>query len=145
MGPLQAVRLALATLLVINSAVSADECQPETWRLRALRPGDINCRLSTVTEPKVDSKTCAFLANKYHTTVDTFLDLNPGLDRDCDSIEPDTRYCVEGCKLKLLLVYEPLRASNGLCGPDNGNATCVGTDKQCCNKITWKCGDTTYV
>ncbi|KAH7115442.1 hypothetical protein B0J13DRAFT_459720 [Dactylonectria estremocensis] len=136
MGPLQAVRLALATLLVVNSAVSADECQPETWRLRTLRPGDINCRLSTVTEPQVNSTTCAFLANKYHTTVDTFLDLNPGLD--CDSIEPDTRYCVEG-------FHEPLRASNGLCGPNNGNATCVGTDKQCCNKITWKCGDTTYV
>lgn len=96
MGPLQAVRLALATLLVVNNAVSADECQPETWRLRTLRPGDINCRLSTVTEPQVNSTTCAVLANKYHTTVDTFLDLNPGLD--CDSIEPDTRYCVEGCK-----------------------------------------------
>jgi hypothetical protein len=43
------------------------------------------------------------------------------------------------------LVPEPLRAYNGLCGPDNGNATCVGTDKQCCNKNTWICGDTLYV
>jgi hypothetical protein len=42
------------------------------------------------------------------------------------------------------LVYEPLRAWDGLCGPDH-NATCLGTGKQCCNSKTWTCGDSAYV
>ena len=42
-------------------------------------------------------------------------------------------------------VVEPLRAYDGMCGPQNKNATCVGTDKQCCNKKTWTCGDSEYV
>lgn len=36
-------------------------------------------------------------------------------------------------------------ADDGLCGPLHNNATCLGTAKQCCNSITWKCGDTAYV
>jgi hypothetical protein len=32
-------------------------------------------------------------------------------------------------------------AKDGLCGPQHNNATCLGTDKQCCNGETWKCGD----
>jgi hypothetical protein len=34
---------------------------------------------------------------------------------------------------------------NGLCGPNYGNATCVGTDKPCCNGESWKCGATLCV
>ncbi|KAH7153577.1 hypothetical protein EDB81DRAFT_791627 [Dactylonectria macrodidyma] len=136
MGPFQAVRLTAAALFIANGAVLADECQPEVWKLRILGPGEINCRLGTTTGLQVDSNTCASIANKYHITVDTFLDLNPRLGSNCESIQPDTMYCVEG-------FHEPLRARNGLCGPDNRNATCVGTDKQCCNKMTWRCGNTT--
>jgi hypothetical protein len=39
------------------------------------------------------------------------------------------------------LVLEPLRAYDGLCGPHHAGATCIGTDKQCCNSKTWECGD----
>ncbi|KAK3949219.1 hypothetical protein QBC32DRAFT_220174, partial [Pseudoneurospora amorphoporcata] len=36
---------------------------------------------------------------------------------------------------------EPLRAYDGLCGPPNNNATCLGSKVgQCCNANTWKCG-----
>ncbi|UZP32217.1 hypothetical protein NXS19_000033 [Fusarium pseudograminearum] len=62
-------------------------------------------------------------------------ELNPRLKSDCKNVLPDIRYCVEGFP-------EPIRAYNGLCGPPHSNATCVGTDKQCCNKNTWTCGDT---
>ncbi len=41
----------------------------------------------------------------------------------------------------LVKVIEPLRAFDGKCGPPNNNATCIGTDKQCCNSQTWTCGD----
>jgi len=36
---------------------------------------------------------------------------------------------------------QPLLASDGKCGPQNKNATCLGTPLQCCNSKTWKCGD----
>lgn len=42
-------------------------------------------------------------------------------------------------------VIEPLRATDGLCGPKHNNATCLGTDKQCCNANTFTCGSTEYV
>ena len=41
----------------------------------------------------------------------------------------------------MVQVVEPLRAFDGKCGRPNNNATCVGTDKQCCNAQTWTCGD----
>ncbi|KAF4336271.1 CFEM domain protein [Fusarium beomiforme] len=115
--------------------MSDDECQPSTWKASAMVPGGINCRLSTLTGPHVDASACNSIIKKYHIALDTFFELNPRLDNDCKAIQPNIRYCVEG-------FLEPLRAYNGLCGPDNGNATCVGTDKQCCNKNTWTCGDT---
>ena len=37
-------------------------------------------------------------------------------------------------------VIEPPRAFDGLCGPPNNNATCLGTGSQCCNSETWTCG-----
>ncbi|KAB5580961.1 hypothetical protein GE09DRAFT_1279775 [Coniochaeta sp. 2T2.1] len=37
---------------------------------------------------------------------------------------------------------EPLRSTNGRCGPPYGNATCAGyRGGQCCNAETWTCGD----
>ncbi|KAK3933467.1 carbohydrate-binding module family 18 protein [Diplogelasinospora grovesii] len=38
---------------------------------------------------------------------------------------------------------KPLRATAGLCGPLNKNATCLGTALQCCNLKTWTCGNFT--
>lgn len=40
-------------------------------------------------------------------------------------------------------VVEPIRALDGLCGPPNNNATCLGTAYQCCNAETWTCGNST--
>lgn len=37
-------------------------------------------------------------------------------------------------------VIEPLRSPDGLCGPPNNDATCLGTANQCCNSETWTCG-----
>ena len=42
-------------------------------------------------------------------------------------------------------VVEPLRATDGFCGPKHNNATCLGTDFQCCNANTFKCGQSEYV
>ncbi|KAM0810033.1 putative CFEM domain-containing protein [Seiridium cardinale] len=73
-------------------------------------------------------------AYRYHISIDKFFMLNPELDSDCGNIAPETEYCVG--------FMEPLRAFDGLCGPRHNNATCIGTDKQCCNSETWTCGDT---
>jgi hypothetical protein len=117
-----------------------------------LRVGDINCRMSEVSGPKADAKTCASMAKKWDITVEKFYDLNPRLKGDCNNVLPNTRYCVDGCEFIFdwlldlcanpVPVPEPLRAHDGQCGPNHNNATCVGTDAQCCNKKTWTCGDT---
>ncbi|KAG8668223.1 hypothetical protein FPOAC1_007600 [Fusarium poae] len=136
MGPSWLVHLSLLGLSLVSPAVSKDECQPSTWKLSsALRVGDINCRMSQVAGPKADVNTCATMARKWDITIDKFYDLNPRLNGDCKNILPNIRYCVDGFP-------EPLRAYNGRCGPNHNNATCVGTDNQCCNKNTWVCGDT---
>jgi hypothetical protein len=38
-----------------------------------------------------------------------------------------------------------LVSTDGFCGPKHNNASCLGTDKQCCNAGTWKCSDSEYV
>ncbi|CAF3497348.1 hypothetical protein FGSG_00029 [Fusarium graminearum PH-1] len=129
------IHLSVIGLTLVSPAIAADECQPSTWQARLMETGGINCRFSTKTGSKVSSDTCATIAKKYEITLDTFYELNPRLKSDCKNVLPDIRYCVEGFP-------EPIRAYNGLCGPPHSNATCVGTDKQCCNKNTWTCGDT---
>ncbi|KAF6837098.1 hypothetical protein CMUS01_05151, partial [Colletotrichum musicola] len=134
---------------------SADQCQPYTWnslaRLAAVddaadpvptegasidvQPGDINCRYWADTPEDVSYFTCTELATRYEITNDQFFLLNPELSKDCSDIKPQAEYCVDG-------FIEPVRALEGLCGPKNNNATCIGTDKQCCNSETWTCGDT---
>ncbi|KAK3903196.1 hypothetical protein C8A05DRAFT_14823, partial [Staphylotrichum tortipilum] len=54
---------------------------------------------------------------------------------DCSNLEPNTKYCVIG-------FVEPLRSTDGFCGPQHNNATCLGTEAQCCNAETWTCGNT---
>lgn len=119
-----------------------------------IQPGDINCRYSATTSATVNYYTCTQTATKYGITVDDFFTLNPTLELDCSNIQPKTEYCVDGCKLPLSqdvvasarltrAVIEPVRSTDQLCGPPNGNATCLGTAYQCCNSETWTCGNST--
>ncbi|KAK2762268.1 hypothetical protein FQN54_001278 [Arachnomyces sp. PD_36] len=135
MRPSLASWLSVFALFLLNRLVLAGECQPIDWKRTALGAGDINCRREIKTGADVDSSTCASIAERYRVTVENLVELNPGLDKDCKSIKPEATYCVAGFR-------EPLRAFDGLCGPNHNDATCIGTDKQCCNKNTWKCGDT---
>ncbi|KAI1122882.1 carbohydrate-binding module family 50 [Nemania abortiva] len=147
-------------LACLSLATATSTCSPWTWTNDALRTaappeptvtfvpagphvaniggvktaGDINCRFPGSTYAEVNYYTCAWLAYKYGITIEKFFMLNPGLDPDCGNIKPYTTYCVAG-------FIEPLRAYDGKCGPPNKNATCLGTDGQCCNSKTWTCGD----
>ncbi|KAI2631340.1 hypothetical protein GGS26DRAFT_591223 [Hypomontagnella submonticulosa] len=129
------VGLYLAVLLLLSSKVSGDdECQPYQWKRKAYPVGEIACRYDTTTGQDVNYYTCTRITEKYEISFEKLRDLNPALDEDCKNIKPNTAYCVAG-------FHEPLRAWDGLCGPKHNNATCIGTDKQCCNSETWQCGD----
>ncbi|KAI3316935.1 hypothetical protein HD806DRAFT_551279 [Xylariaceae sp. AK1471] len=100
-------------------------------------PGEVNCRYTTTTaDVDINYYTCTALATKYGISVNTFFMLNPTVKPDCSNIQADTDYCVSG-------FVEPIRASGGLCGPPNKNATCLGTALQCCNANTFTCGNST--
>lgn len=61
--------------------------------------GQVNCRYSGSTEGlDISYYTCMQLANQYGISIETFFTLNPGLHPDCGNIQPDTDYCVRGCK-----------------------------------------------
>ncbi|KAH8715257.1 GPI-anchored CFEM domain protein [Beauveria bassiana] len=97
--------------------------------------GEVNCRYSASTKGMdINYYSCMALATKYGISIEKFFQLNPALHPDCGNIQGDTDYCVDG-------FIEPVRATNGLCGPANGNATCLGTEFQCCNARTWRCGN----
>ncbi|KAK3934651.1 hypothetical protein QBC46DRAFT_368066 [Diplogelasinospora grovesii] len=85
-----------------------------------IQPGDVNCRYSATTSNTVNYYTCTQMATKYSITVDGFFTLNPTLKLNCNNIQPKTEYCVNS-------FIEPVRATDQLCGPPNGNATCLGT------------------
>lgn len=126
--------------------------------IAAVRPvataGELVCRYPGRTNADVNYYTCTQLANKYGITIEKFFMLNPGLDPDCGNIQPNTMYCLAGCKSSAAILdskikslayrpiadIEPLRAYDGKCGPPNNNATCLGTNAQCCNSKTWTCG-----
>lgn len=144
------------------SSVVADDCQPATWSKAANvarnalvgtsiapaptpsvasnstvpKTGEINCRSWGNTYDDVNYYTCTELCEKYQITTDFFFMLNPTLKPDCSNIQPKSSYCVDG-------FVEPLRATDGLCGPKHNNATCLGTDLQCCNAETCTCGEST--
>lgn len=119
-------------------------------------PGQINCRYFSSTYADVNYYTCTQLADRYDIDIDLFFELNPDVKKDCTNIQPYTEYCVDGCECSpgfmsyyadILLIFqqrgtviEPLRSTDGLCGPENNNATCLGTAHQCCNAHTWTCG-----
>jgi hypothetical protein len=76
--------IAIGTLSVKVSAVSA--------------PGEIVCRYEATTKSEVNYYTCHELAAKYSIAVEKLFQLNPAVDTDCDNIQPNTVYCVAGCK-----------------------------------------------
>lgn len=131
---------------VFVCAVLGDECQPHTWK-RAV--GDVVCQYTASSPATVNYYTCMGLAKKYGITIETFFKLNPTIDPDCIRVTPNTEYCVRGCMFNLTslgstltkTVLAPLVAVSGSCGPNHQNASCIGTDFQCCNSRTWKCGN----
>ncbi|RSL74731.1 hypothetical protein CEP53_000061 [Fusarium sp. AF-6] len=144
-----------SSLAVETTSTGTGGCKPFTWdpstpvgtfrhkrpmatpsvpRKKELEAGDINCRGWAQTYEHVDESTCQKLAEDYHIDLGTFYELNPILESDCKRIRPYTEYCYTG-------FIEPLRAHDGKCGPLYNNATCLGTDKPCCNTETWTCGD----
>jgi hypothetical protein len=89
------------SLMWYSLAVSAaDDCQPSTWNKKreANHVCDIVCRYDTMTSQDVNYYTCAEINNKYELSMDKLVDLNPGLQQDCKNVEPETKYCVKGCK-----------------------------------------------
>ncbi|KAI1111929.1 carbohydrate-binding module family 50 [Nemania sp. NC0429] len=100
----------------------------------AVVAGDLVYRDTGWTYADVSSSTYNELADRYEIPLEVFFILNPGLDRDCGNIKPYTIYCVRR-------FIEPLRAYDAKFGPPNNNATCAGTDAQCCNAETWTCGN----
>ncbi|KAF8847604.1 hypothetical protein BDZ45DRAFT_607227 [Acephala macrosclerotiorum] len=161
--------LSLAILLApISSVLASNDCAASTWSKAGLKirqaststtstssasaatsstatdiisvgnvtAGQVNCRYSGTTDSDVNYYTCTLLSQFYGISNQVFFTLNPGLALDCSNIQPNTPYCVSG-------FIEPLRSASGLCGPKNNNATCLGTDFQCCNSQTWTCGNST--
>ncbi|KAK4243853.1 hypothetical protein C7999DRAFT_44412 [Corynascus novoguineensis] len=149
-----ALRRAVLFLSLVPSFVSAQDqadCQPYRWGSSGLKMrqddpadplptqgtpipvtvGEINCRYWTTTPAEVNYYTCSRMTQRYDISNDVLFNLNSSLARDCSNVEPETAYCVRGS----------LRAFDGKYGRPNNNATCLGTDKQCCNSQTWTCGD----
>lgn len=124
---LSQARSAWLLLLRLPSSAANHECQPSTWyndnhnrqavptgvmevftstlteiatgeEQGDLLPGDINCRLPGRTFDVVNYYSCANLAETYSINLDHFFTLNPTLEPDCSNIQPNTEYCVRGCK-----------------------------------------------
>lgn len=62
------------------------------------QPGDLVCRSWTWGEERVDRGSCAKLAEMYDLTLERFFFLNPELDEACETVRPNTEYCIAGCK-----------------------------------------------
>jgi hypothetical protein len=121
-------------LLSIFTVNASNQCQPATWSKANLRravttstttsnattttsnitsiistgnvqPGQINCRYSASTYSDVNYYTCTRLADRYGITVQAFFTLNPELDLDCSNIQPNSEYCVAGCKYSNHSIY----------------------------------------
>ncbi|KXH55457.1 hypothetical protein CSAL01_12428 [Colletotrichum salicis] len=118
-------------------AAANHDSRPTEGTLIVVNPGEVNCRYWTDTPKDVSYYTCSELALRYDLSNDLFFTLNPSLGRDCGNIKPQSEYYVSG-------FIEPVRAVDGFCGPRHKNATCLGTNKQCCNSETWTCGDSMY-
>lgn len=60
--------------------------------------GDVNCRYHSTTPAVVNYYICSQFADYYELSIDQFFELNPTLNPTCDNVQPDTDYCVAGCK-----------------------------------------------
>ncbi|EAQ83669.1 hypothetical protein CHGG_10073 [Chaetomium globosum CBS 148.51] len=168
---LQVLPIALSLLFTQPPGVLADDCPPITWTKDrvakrspagatdmafapiasamipivarnetrvtrpVIQPGEINCRFWHNTYEDPTYYTCTEMANLYGIALKDFFFLNPTVLPDCSNLKPNTKYCVIG-------FIEPLRSTDGFCGPQHNNATCLGTEAQCCNAETWTCGNT---
>jgi len=63
--------------------------------------GDVVCRYTAASPSDVNYYTCTELALRYETALEKFFVLNPSMDRDCATIQPNTEYCVRGCMVFL--------------------------------------------
>ncbi|KAH8904975.1 hypothetical protein BR93DRAFT_882330, partial [Coniochaeta sp. PMI_546] len=143
-----------------SASAPANDCAPTTWgsppalrdatatavavvpimpsmagNATKLQPGNINCSFYERTYDDAHYYSCKEMAGKSDLSIAQFLFLNPILLPDCLNIEKNALYCITG-------FVEPLRSTDGFCGPQHINATCLGTDAQCCNAETFTCGDT---
>lgn len=126
-------------------------------------PGQVNCRYAASTaDMEINYYTCTALAHKYGIPVETFFMLNQCI-LTAGTLKPIPSIAWQAVRHPHILdecfflsrwidnrlmtttrciVIEPLRAYDGLCGPPNNNATCLGTKfGQCCNANTFKCGN----
>jgi hypothetical protein len=60
--------------------------------------GEINCRYWTTTPAEVNHYTCLKISQRYSIFKNKLLKLNPNLAHDCSNVQPNTDYCVRGCK-----------------------------------------------
>ncbi|KAF2024260.1 hypothetical protein EK21DRAFT_24363, partial [Setomelanomma holmii] len=97
-------------------------------------PGEVSCRYTATTGANVNYYTCKELADWYYITVDNFFLWNPTIDRECSNVKPNTEYYVDG------FIQQPI-STDGFCGPNYGNASCIETELPCCDAGTWKCGN----
>jgi len=108
--------LALSTL--VSPALAKDECQPYSWgdpthgfALKMAnkaaaddgdgappKAGEVNCRQQSTSPSSVNYYTCTEMADEHDISVETFFVINPKLKKDCSDIQPNTKYCVNGCK-----------------------------------------------
>jgi hypothetical protein len=82
-------RISLFTIILRLLAFNA-KAEPGT--------GDVVCRFESTTRADVNYYTCTELALKYSITIEKFFLLNPLLDENCATIQPNTTYCVAGCR-----------------------------------------------
>ncbi|GKT59085.1 glutathione S-transferase [Colletotrichum tofieldiae] len=101
------------------------------------------------------------MADFWFAEIDFFFALNPGLERDCSNIQPNTEYCTVGCESSLAAAnagmcvssedcapgtcYEgfcpgdAVWSTGGTCDTGHGNRQCAGKWGDCCNQDGW-CG-----
>jgi hypothetical protein len=109
--------LTLAPSLVSAQDEAGYQCQPYRWGLSddpaeplptegipaTVAVGEINCRYWTTTPAEVNQYTCWQMSQRYRVMKDVLLKLNPGLAGDCSNVQPETKYCVRGCKCLLTM------------------------------------------
>lgn len=60
---------------------------------------DVDCEYNITTPVAVNHYTSTKIAQKYNLGYEDFFKLNSGLKTDCNNIQPNAEYCVDGRKL----------------------------------------------